>query len=70
MGIFNVGKWDKNKKQILICLFSFVFGFSFSSVFLGDGVAFFDVAFFFFGKPLLLVVGTCNLIKYLYIKKI
>lgn len=45
-------------------------GFSFPSVFLGDGVAFFDVAFFFFGKPLLLyiVVGTYNLIKYLYIK--
>lgn len=49
MGIFNVGKWDKNKNKIVICLFSFVFGFSFSSVFLGDGVALFGVAFFFFG---------------------
>lgn len=39
----------KIKKKIIICLFSFVFGFSFSSVFLGDGVAFFEVAFFFFG---------------------
>lgn len=36
-------------KKNLICLFSFVFGFSFSSVFLVDGVAFFEVAFFFFG---------------------
>lgn len=61
----------KIKKKILICLFSFVFGFSFSSVFLGDGVAFLWGCFFFVGKPLLLyiVVGTCNLIKYLYIKK-
>lgn len=33
----------KIKKKIVICLFSFVFGFSFSSVFLGDGVAFFEV---------------------------
>lgn len=70
MGIFNVGKWDKNKKKFSFVYFLLFSVLVFHQFFRGWG-CFLWGCFFFFGKPLLLyiVVGTCNLIKYLYIKK-